>query len=145
MASHSDSIKQNEPLKHGWTSDSIEDLGENIDQMIGLYKSLNLGQLYSKCQEELKCWHAAAVAHLGQVYAQRLSDLSQVYCQEVRPESEKFQEKMCEQLKKRILPRINQVLDDPSPDPAKVEKMQVRRSCSDVLSNEKDREDLRSI
>lgn len=31
---------------------------------------------------------------------------------------------MCEQLKKRILPRINQVLDDPSPDPAKVEKMQ---------------------
>ena len=123
--SSSSKIKINENLKHGWTLDSIEDLSENLIQLIEEFKNLNFSHLYIKCQEELQCWHAAAVAHLGQIYSQRLADLNQIYSQDVYPESEKFKDKMIDQLKTRVLPRINHVLDDPIPDQNRVEKMQV--------------------
>ena len=65
------------------------------------------------------------MAHLEQIYSQRLTDLTQIYHQDVCPESEKFQEKMIEQLKTRIFPHISKVLDDPTPVGNQVEKLQV--------------------
>ena len=106
---------------------SLDELIDNANEQIRAYQSLNFNPIYTKCQEELQCWHAAAVAHLGQIYSQRLADLAQVYTQDVCPDSEKFKQKLIEQLKTRVMPRISKVLDDPKPDPQRVERMQVRK------------------
>lgn len=71
----------------------------------------------------MESWHKAAVGHLEQIYNQRLDDLSHVYTQDVCPEAEKFKQKMTDALKNRVMPKISQVLDDPEPDPEKVDKM----------------------
>lgn len=117
-------------------SNSIDELLENANEQIRAYQSLNFNHIYTKCQEELQCWHAAAVAHLGQIYSQRLADLAQVYNQDVCPDSEKFKQKMIEQLKTRVMPRISKVLDDPKPDPQKVERMQVENEKRIELTKE---------
>jgi hypothetical protein len=118
--------KDKENNKHGWTSDALIELLDNATGQLRELEKLNFSQIQTKCQQELECWHAAAVAHLGQIYSQRLADLTHIYTQDVCPESEKFKQKMNEQLKNRIMPRISKVLDDPTPDQAKVEKMHVR-------------------
>jgi hypothetical protein len=108
-----------------WSPDALVELSDIANEQLRELERLNFAQVQTKCQEELECWHAAAVAHLGQIYSQRLADLAQVYTQDVCPESEKFKQKMTDQLKNRIMPRISKVLDDPVPDSVKVEKMQV--------------------
>jgi hypothetical protein len=108
-----------------WSADALLELSDIANQQLRDLERLNFSHVQTKCQEELECWNAAAVAHLGQIYSQRLADLAQVYSQDVCPESEKFKQKMTDQLKNRIMPRISKVLDDPIPDPIKVEKMQV--------------------
>lgn len=112
-------------VKHGWAANSLEDLMDNAQEQYETLQNIDFSSLLIKCEEELQCWHAAAVAHLGQIYSQRLADLHQVYTQDVRPESDKFKAKMTEQLKSKVLPRIAKVLDEPTPDPKKVERMQV--------------------
>jgi hypothetical protein len=114
-----------------WSPDALVELSDIANEQLRELERLNFAQVQTKCQEELECWHAAAVAHLGQIYSQRLADLAQVYTQDVCPESEKFKQKMTDQLKNRIMPRISKVLDDPVPDSVKVEKMQV---CSSTIS-----------
>lgn len=118
--------KDKENNKHGWSADALVELLDSATEQLGELEKLNFSQIQTKCQQELECWHAAAVAHLGQIYTQRLGDLAHVYTQDVCPESEKFRQKMTEQLKNRLMPRISKVLDDPTPEPEKVEKMQVR-------------------
>ncbi|CAF2789882.1 unnamed protein product [Rotaria sp. Silwood2] len=44
---------------------------------------MNFSHIHTKCQQELESWHSAAVAHLGQIYSQRLADLAQVYTRDV--------------------------------------------------------------
>ena len=122
----SSGTKDKENSKHGWSADALTELLESANGQLQDLEKLNFQEIQRKCQQELECWHAAAVAHLGQIYTQRLADLAHVYTQDVCPESEKFRQKMTEQLKTRLMPRISKVLDDPTPDPAKVEKMQVR-------------------
>lgn len=121
----SSGAKDKENNKHGWSGDKLVELLESANGQLQELETLDFSPIQKKCQQELECWHAAAVAHLGQIYTQRLADLAHVYTQDVCPESEKFRQKMTEQLKTRIMPRISKVLDDPTPDPTKVEKMQV--------------------
>ena len=118
--------KDKENKKHGWSSDALQELLDSATEQLRELEKLNFSEIQTKCQQELECWHAAAVAHLGQIYSQRMADLSHVYTQDVCPESEKFKQKMTEKLKNRIMPRISKVLDDPNPDQEKVEKMHVR-------------------
>jgi hypothetical protein len=126
--------KDKENKEHGWTKDALQELSDIANEQIRELERFNFSYIQTKCQQELECWHAAAVAHLGQIYSQRLVDLSQVYTQDVCPESEKYKQKMTEQLKNRIMPKISQVLDEPTPDQNKVEKMQV---CTCGFSSER--------
>ncbi|CAF2683528.1 unnamed protein product [Rotaria sp. Silwood2] len=118
--------KDKENNENGWSSESLLELSDIAQEQLRALEKLNFTPIHTKCQQELESWHSAAIAHLGQIYSQRLADLAQVYTQDVCPDSEKFKQKMIEQLKNRIMPRISKVLDDPTPDPEKVEKMQVR-------------------
>ena len=115
--------KENSALD--WPSDAIADLPNLVDEQIRRYEALSLSHVNQKCQEELELWHAAAVAHLGQVYSQRLAELAQVYTRDVCPEADRFKQKMIDQLKTRIMPKISKALDEPIPDVNKVERMQV--------------------
>ncbi|CAF3054605.1 unnamed protein product [Rotaria socialis] len=116
--------KDKENNANGWSSDSLLELSDIAQEQLRTLERLDFSLIQKKCQQELESWHSAAVSHLGQIYSQRLADLAQVYTQDVCPESDKFKQKMIEQLKSRIMPRISKVLDDPIPDPEKVEKMQ---------------------
>jgi hypothetical protein len=122
----SSATKNKENNENKWSPDALLELSDIANEQLRELQRLNFSHIQTKCQQELECWHAAAVAHLGQIYSQRLADLAQVYGQDVCPESEKYKQKMIEQLKNRIMPRISKVLDDPTPDPDKVDKMQVR-------------------
>ncbi|CAF4780884.1 unnamed protein product [Rotaria socialis] len=97
---------------------------KSTQEQLRALEKLNFTNIHTKCQQELESWHSAAIGHLGQIYSQRLTDLAQVYTQDVCPDAEKYKQKVTEQLKHRIMPRINKILDDPTPDPEKVEKMQ---------------------
>jgi hypothetical protein len=120
-------LKDKENNKNGWSSDTIIELNDTANEQLNILETLSLAHIHTKCQQELESWHAAAVEHLGQIFSQRLADLAQVYTKDVCPESEKFKQKMTEQLKNRIMPRISKVLDEPTPDTDKVDKMQVCR------------------
>ena len=130
-------FKDKENSAHDWPADAISDLPNLVDEQIRRYEALSLSRVYQKCQEELELWHVAAVAHLGQVYSQRLAELAQVYTRDVCPEADKFKQKMIDQLKTRIMPKISKVLDEPLPDVTKVERMQV--SQGQVRSSRMDR------
>jgi len=117
--------KNKENTERKWSPEALLELSDIANEQLRELERLNFNHIQTKCQQELECWHAAAVAHLGQIYTQRLGDLAQVYNQDVCPESEKFKQKMTDQLKNRLMPRISKVLDDPTPDTDKVEKMQV--------------------
>lgn len=134
----SSGTKDKENSKHGWSAETLAELLQSANGQLQELEKLNFTEIQRKCQQELECWHAAAVAHLGQIYTQRLADLAHVYTQDVCPESEKFRQKMTEQLKTRIMPRISKVLDDPTPDPVKVEKMQVCIFIRQELSDRND-------
>ncbi|CAF4728779.1 unnamed protein product [Rotaria sp. Silwood1] len=116
--------KDKENNENGWSSESLLELSDTAQEQLRALEKLNFTNIHTKCQQELESWHSAAIAHLGQIYSQRLGDLAQVYTQDVCPDSEKFKQKMIEQLKNRIMPRISKVLDDPTPDPEKVDKIQ---------------------
>lgn len=121
----SNTSKDKDINENGWSSDALLELSDIAQEQLRALERLNFSPIQSKCKEELESWHVAAVAHLGQIYSQRLTDLAQVYTQDVCPEAEKFKQKMIEQIKNRIMPRISKVLDDPTPDQDKVDKMQV--------------------
>ncbi|CAF3610877.1 unnamed protein product [Rotaria socialis] len=106
------------------SSESLLELSDIAQEQLRALEKLNFTNIHTKCQQELESWHSAAIGHLGQIYSQRLTDLAQVYTQDVCPDAEKYKQKVTEQLKHRIMPRINKILDDPTPDPEKVEKMQ---------------------
>ncbi|CAF1385797.1 unnamed protein product [Adineta steineri] len=110
--------------ENNWSSDALLELSDLANEQLRTLERLNISHIQANAQQELESWHSAAVARLGQIYSQRLADLAQVYTQDVCPDSEKFKQKMTDQLKNRIMPRITKVLDDPIPDPEKVEKMQ---------------------
>jgi hypothetical protein len=118
--------KDKENSQNGWSSDALVELSDMANEQLRVLERLDFSHIQANSQQELESWHSAAVGRLGQIYSQRLADLAQVYTQDVCPESEKFKQKMNEQLKNRIMPRITKVLDDPIPDPDKVDKMQVR-------------------
>lgn len=117
--------KDKENNENGSSSEFLLELLDTAQEHLRTLERLNFSHVQKKCQEELELWHVAAVAHLGQIYSQRLADLAQVYTQDVCPESDKFKQKMIEQLKTRIMPKITNILDDPIPDQERVEKMQV--------------------
>ncbi|CAF4126415.1 unnamed protein product [Rotaria sp. Silwood2] len=76
--------------KHGWSFDALLELSDIANEQLRTLENMNFSHIHTKCQQELESWHSAAVAHLGQIYSQRLADLAQVYTRDVCPESNKF-------------------------------------------------------
>jgi hypothetical protein len=107
-------------------SDSVYTLSQMANEQLKLVETFSLSQIHVKCQEELELWHSAAVNHLEQIFSQRLTDLNQIYNEQICPDLQKYKQKMIEQLKNRIIPKINKILDDPSSDTKKTEKIKVK-------------------
>jgi hypothetical protein len=123
--------KDKENSKTGWTADALIELSDLANEQLRTLERLDFTHIQSNSQQELQSWHTAALARLGQIYSQRLADLAQVYTQDVCPDAEKFKQKMGEQLKGRLMPRIAKILDEPNPEQEKVEKIQVRMNIND--------------
>ena len=121
----SNNSKNKENSGNEWTSDGLIELLDLANEQLRTLERLEFSHIQKNAQQELESWHTAALTRLGQIYSQRLADLGQVYNQDVCPDAEKFKQKMGEQLKTRIMPRISTILDDPTPDQNKVEKIQV--------------------
>ncbi|UJR07574.1 hypothetical protein I4U23_011862 [Adineta vaga] len=110
--------------ENNWTSDALLELTDLANEQLRTLERLDFSHIQKNSQQELESWHTAALTRLSQIYSQRLADLAQVYSQDVCPDAEKFKQKMTDQLKNRIMPRISKILDDPTPEPDKVEKIQ---------------------
>ncbi|CAF1665084.1 unnamed protein product [Adineta ricciae] len=120
----SNNSKNKENSGNEWTSDGLIELLDLANEQLRTLERLDFSHIQKNAQQELESWHTAALTRLGQIYSQRLADLGQVYTQDVCPDAEKFKKKMTDQLKTRIMPRISKILDDPTPDQGKVEKIQ---------------------
>ena len=116
--------------------ETFTDLLDTANQQIRDLERLDFSRIQLDCQQELENWHTAAVAHLEQIYAQRLEDLSHVYSQDVCPEAKKFKEKMTDTIKHRIMPKVSHVLDDQIPDPDKIDRMQVNKQIFIIFFTE---------
>jgi hypothetical protein len=106
-------------------SDSVYTLSELANEQLNILETFSLAQVHVKCQQDLELWHSAAINHLQQIFNQRLIDLNQIYNQDIQPNLETYKQKMIEQLKTKIIPKINKILDDPSTENKKVERIQV--------------------
>lgn len=108
-------------------SDSVYTLSELANEQLNQLETFSLAQVHIKCQQDLELWHSAAVNHLGQIFTQRLADVNKVYNNDLQPELEKYKQKLIEQLKNRMLPKINKIINDPSNQSKKAEQIQVRK------------------
>ncbi|CAF2060400.1 unnamed protein product [Rotaria magnacalcarata] len=106
-------------------SDSVYTLSEMANEQLNQLETFSLAQVHVKCQQDLELWHSAAVNHLGQIFTQRLADLNKIYNDDLQPEFEKYKQKMIEQLKNRIIPKITKMLDDSSSSTKKAEQIQM--------------------
>ena len=106
-------------------SDSVYTLSEMASEELNTLETFSLAQIHVKCQQELELWHSSAVNHLQQIFSQRLNDLDQFYNKEIIPDLDKYKQKMIEQLKNRIIPKLNQILDEDEPDTEKAERIKV--------------------
>ena len=108
-------------------SDSVYTLSEMASEQLNQLERFSLEQVHLKCQQDLELWYTSAVNHLGQIFNQRSNDLTQIYTQDIQPDLEKYRLKLVDQLKNRILPKLNQLIDQPSDDDSKKgEQMKVR-------------------
>ncbi len=105
-------------------SDSMYTLSELANEQLNEINTFSLSKVHLKCQEELDLWHKSAVNHLEQIFQQRLNDLNRIYHDEIRLDLEKYQLKLIDQLKNRILPKLNQMIDQDSNHSKKAEQIQ---------------------
>jgi DNA-binding ferritin-like protein (Dps family) len=120
-------------------SDSVYTLSEMASEQLNQLDTFSLSQVHTKCEQDLELWHKSAVNHLGQIFNQRLNDLNKIYNEEVHPDLQKYKLKLLEQLKSRILPKINKMLEEPAIDEKKAEQIQgiltqIKSEC-DMLGN----------
>jgi len=105
-------------------SDSVDMLLDTAQQQLQDVQTISLTHIHVKCQKELEKWHETAIAHLDEIYTQRLGELARVYNQDVCPELDLFKEKVTQQLKTLVIPRITKILDEPTPELKKIEQLQ---------------------
>lgn len=106
-------------------SDSVYTLSEMANEQLNQLETFSLAQVHVKCQQDLEYWHSQAVNHLGQIFNQRLNDLNKIYNEDTQPDLEKYKQKLIEQLKSRIIPKLNKMIDDSSSNKTKMEQIQV--------------------
>ncbi|UJR38613.1 hypothetical protein I4U23_031278 [Adineta vaga] len=114
-------------------SDSVYTLSEIVNEQLNLLETFSLTHIHLKCQEDLENWHLSAVNHLSQIFNQRLNDLNQLFQNEIQPNLIQYQQNMIEQLKNKIIPKLNQS----NSDPKKIDKIQtivnnIRSECDAI-------------
>lgn len=107
-------------------SDSIYTLSEIANDHLNQLKHFSLSDVHLKCQEQLDNWHKSAVDHLQQIYNQRLTDLNEMFNQTIQPDLNKYRLKLLQQVKDRIIPKINQTISQSDGDGLKAEQIKVR-------------------
>jgi hypothetical protein len=105
-------------------SDSMYTLSELANEHLNEINKFSLSDIHLKCQEELELWHTSAVNHLGQIFNQRLNDLNRIYNDEIQSDLETYRLKLIHQLKNRILPKLNEMIDQESDHSKKAEQIQ---------------------
>ncbi|CAF1688478.1 unnamed protein product, partial [Adineta ricciae] len=75
--------------------------------------------------------------HLSQIFNQRLIDLNQLFQNDIQPNLIEYKQKMIEQLKNKIIPRINQFIDQSNYENKKIDKIQtivenIRSECDAI-------------
>jgi len=108
-------------------SDSVYTLSEMASEQLNQLETFSLSQVHLKCQNDLEMWHTSAVNHLGQIFNQRLNDLNQIFNQDIQPDLQKYKIKLIQQLKNRIIPKINKIIQESTPDEKKAEQIQVKK------------------
>jgi hypothetical protein len=106
-------------------SDSYSTLAEMANEQLNILERFSLASVHAKCQQELEAWHSAAVNHLGQIFAQRVNDVSHTYNVELLPDLKKYQDNIVQQLQTRVLPKVNAMREQSSRDTTKVQRLQV--------------------
>jgi hypothetical protein len=106
-------------------SDSASTLSEMGNEQLNMLETFSLSQVHIKCQEELDIWHQSAINHLGQIFNQRVIDLNNLFNSEIQTDLENYKQKLIQQIKDRIIPKINKLMDDPQPDAKKAQQIQV--------------------
>lgn len=109
-------------------SDSIYTLSELANDHLNQLKHFSLSDVHLKCQEQLENWHKSAVEHLQQIYNQRLNDLNQTFTQTIEPDLNNYRLKLLQQVKDRIIPKINHLISQSDVDQSKAEQIKVRFS-----------------
>jgi len=100
-------------------SDSVYTLSEMASEQLNQLETFSLAQVHIKCQHDLELWHKAAVNHLEQIFTQRSADLNKTFTEDIQPDLEKYKQKVIDQLKSRIIPKINKIIDESSNDSKK--------------------------
>jgi hypothetical protein len=106
-------------------SDSASTLSEMANEQLNMLETFSLAQVHVKCQQDLESWHQSAINHLSQIFNQRVIDINQTFNNDIEPELQKYKLKLIEQLKNRILPKINKLIDESEPDTNKAQQIQV--------------------
>ena len=96
------------------------------NEQVRSLEEFSLIEVHLKAQRELEDWHSAALNHLGQIFSQRLTELDQIFNEDIRPNLEKYKQQMIEQMQKRIRPKIDKLFDEPSANSKKIQQIQVR-------------------
>ena len=112
-------------------SDSVYTLSEMANDELNQLKQFSLSHIHLKCQEQLEMWHKSAVEHLSQIYEQRLNDLNQTFNETIEPDLNKYRLKLLDQVKTRILPKINQMIEQSSHNSTKAEQIKVKKKRFD--------------
>ena len=105
-------------------SDSMHTLAELASEQLNALETFSLTSVHVKCQDELDSWHSAAIAHLAQIFAQRSTDLENIYSKELCPDFETHRSKMIEELNTRVRPKLVPMLTDPSVNGKRAQRIQ---------------------
>ena len=106
-------------------SDSVATLSEMANEQLNILERFSLNSIHLKCEKELETWHSSAVHHLGQIFSQRLNELSRIYQDEFIPDLKQYQEKILCQLEKRIQPKMNQMINEKNINSKQIQSIQV--------------------
>lgn len=105
-------------------SDSVYTLSELANEQLNQIENFSLSQVQRKCEEDLELWYKSAVNHLGEIFNQRLSDLNQMFNNDIQPDLEKYKLKLIEQVKNRLIPKLLKMIDEPTIDQKKSEQIE---------------------
>ena len=105
-------------------SDSISTLSEMGNEQLNQLETFSLSEVHLKCQDELDNWHKSAINHLSQILNQRLNDIKKLFQEDIQVDLNKYKDKMINQLKTRIIPKLNEMITNDDIDSRKAEQIQ---------------------